>query len=137
MLVLLFWGGCRLLLGDPRVNFFVPKGGGIRPWRCVVGDGTAQIGTFPVDELLVVVEIGRSRCLPLGVQSEEGTVQGLRSPAAGTHVVDEISVHIAHIQQVVSFVVGFDVLLEYLHGFTDVAFQQEAVAALHAGDVQP
>ena len=88
----------RLLRRGPGTGRLVPEGIVIRSGRRVVGDGAAQVGALAVHQLLVAMGVGRGGGLPVGVQGAEGFVQGALGPASGTDVVDEISLHIAHVQ---------------------------------------
>ena len=64
-------------------------------------------------------------------------MQFLRGALAGPYKVDEILSGVFHVQQHIAVVVQYDVLPEYLHSLFDVHLQQAAIAAVHAGHVQP
>lgn len=64
-------------------------------------------------------------------------MQFLRGALAGPYEVDEILSGVFHVQQHIAVVVQYDVLPEYLHSLFDVRLQQAAIAAVHAGHVQP
>ncbi len=120
------------------MRLVAPEGCFVRAWRCAVGDDAAQVGAPAADELFVAVEVrGGIFGLLLGIDGEQGDAQFLRGTPSGPYEVDEILVYILHCQQFPSVVVEYDVLPEYFHGLTDVFFQQYAVAALHAGNVEP
>lgn len=114
----------------------VPESGSVRSGRGIIGDGAAQIGALAVDELLVAVEVGWGGGLLLGVEGKERCTQDLRG-LCGLCVVDEIAACIALRQQVMPFVVDFDMLFEAAYGLLDVAHQQCSVATLHADSLQP
>ena len=45
--------------GHPQAQFLVPDGVWVGTGRGVVGDGAAQVGSLPVDDLLVSQRVGR------------------------------------------------------------------------------
>ena len=121
----------------PRTGSFVPEGGIVRSgWRSV-GDGAAQVGAPSVHKQLVAVGVGRCSGGLLLFEALQQHMQFLRGALAGPYKVDEILSGVFHVQQHIAVVVQYDVLPEYLHSLFDVRFQQAAIAAVHAGHVQP
>lgn len=129
-----FW---HSVLRSPCLRGVVPESLGVRPWRGIVGNEAIQVGASAVNEQFVAVRVGWGGGLLLGVECQEGCVQGLRGALSGTCEIHEISVYIAFVQHVVPFVVDFDMLLEAVHGRLDVPHQQLSVAAVHTGYFQP
>lgn len=105
--------------------------------RGIVGDETTQVGASAVDALFVAVRVGWCGGLLLGIECQEGCVQGLRSALSGICEIHEIAACIAFAQQVAPFVVDFDMFLEAGYGRLDVSHQQFSVAAVYAGCFQP
>lgn len=127
----------RLSLRAPRTGRFVPEGGIVRSGRRSVGDGAAQVGAPSVHQLLVAMGVGRSGGGLLLFEALQQHMQFLRGALAGPYEVDEILSGVFHVQQHIAVVVQYDVLPEYLHSLFDVRLQQAAIAAVHAGHVQP
>ena len=122
---------------SPRTGRFVPEGSIVRSGRCSVGDGAAQVGAPSVHQLLVAVGVGRCGGRLLLFEALQQHMQFLRGALAGPYKVDEILSGVFHVQQHIAVVVQYDVLPEYLHSLFDVRLQQAAIAAVHAGHVQP
>ncbi len=121
----------------PRTGSFVPEGGIVRSgWRSV-GDGAAQVGAPSVHKQLVAVGVGRCSGGLLLFEALQQHMQFLRGALASPYEVDEILSGVFHVQQHIAVVVQYDVLPEYLHSLFDVRLQQTAIAAVHAGHVQP
>lgn len=115
---------------------FVPESSCIRSGRGIIGNGAAQIGASAVDELFVAMRVGWGGGLLPGVDGKKVCMQDLRG-LCGLCVVDEIAACIALCQQVMPFIVDFDMLFEAAYGLLDVAHQQRSVSTLHADGFQP
>ena len=122
-----------MALRAPGMCCFIPKSCSVRTWRGIIRDGAAQIGSLAVDVLFIAVRVGWGDGPLLGIEGKEGGIQGLRSVLPCLHVVDEIASYIAVGQKIMPFVVHFDMLFEEVYSRLDVAHQQSAVTALHAG----
>ena len=121
----------------PRTGSFVTEGGIVwSGWRSV-GDGAAQVVAPSVHKQLVAVGVGRCSGGLLLFEALQQHMQFLRGALAGPYKVDEILSGVFHVQQHIAVVVQYDVLPEYLHSLFDVRLQQAAIAAVHAGHVQP
>ena len=90
-----------------------------------------------VHKQLVAVGFGRCGGGLLLFEALQQHMQLLRGALAGPYEVDEILSGVFHVQQHIAVVVQYDVLPEYLHSLLDVRLQQTAIAAVHAGHVQP